>query len=171
MATLRHEDATARVDPDRITIDSGYRAQVARALLEKSDEGTDHVELRRLAQQVFPVLASPRSAAPLAQLVGSAATLRQVARDAAEPAVDRIDLGLARKPSHPIDYPARYGDLDAETRALLIGFCQSELDAGNEGRDALQHIDQRHGWPYSDRTFYVGPWKAARLRRRKQAAD
>jgi hypothetical protein len=135
-------------------------------LLEKSDDRTDHVELRRLASQVFPDLARAGSM-PLARLVGSAATLRQLRRDADDVPTGEIDAGIAHKPTHPIDYPRLYGDLDETTRATLISFCQAELDAEREGRDVLQNVDRRFGWPYSDRTFYVGPWKAARLRRRK----
>lgn len=158
-----HDVSASRIDPERITADSGYRTAIARVLLEKSDDGTDHVELRRLAQQVFPTLARADYATSLARLVGSAATIRQSTRDAE---VDRVEVAIARRPTHPIEYPECYSDIDAATRALLIRHCQEELTAGREGREALQSLDERHGWPYSDRTFYVGPWKAARLRRR-----
>lgn len=161
-----HDLTLVRIDPERITADSGYRTAVARVLLEKSGDGTDHVELRRLAQQVFPALAKADCAASLARLVGSAATIRQSSREAE---VDRVEIAIARRPTQPIDYPPSYSEIDAATRALLIRHCQAELEAGREGPEALQSLDERHGWPYSDRTFYVGPWKAARLRRRQRA--
>lgn len=167
MASLQHTDVTRNIDIDRITADARYRTAAARVLLERSGEGTDHVELRRLATQVFPDLARPRSATPLARLVGSAATLRQEGRDA-EAADGVAEPSFGHKPLQPIDYPRRYADLDEPTRTKLIAFCQAELDAEHDGREALQNIDRHHGWPFSERTFYVGPWKAARLRRRKE---
>ena len=167
MASLQHTDVTRNIDIDRITVDPRYRTAAARVLLERSHEATDHVELRRLATQVFPDLARARSATPLARLVGSAATLRQAGRDA-ESADGGAEPVFGHKPVQPIDYPRKYAELDDATRARLIAFCQSELDAEHDGREALQNIDRHHGWPFSERTFYVGPWKAARLRRRKQ---
>lgn len=167
MTSLQHADVTRSIDIDRITADPRYRKAAARVLLERSDEGTDHVELRRLAAQVFPELARARSGAPLASLVGSAATMRQVARDDGDVG-EVIEPGFGRKPVQPLDYPRKYADLDEATRSKLISFCQAELDEDHDGREALESIDRHYGWPYSERTFYVGPWKAARLRRRKQ---
>ena len=168
MASLRHVDVTRSIDPDRITEDPRYRTAAARVLLERSSEDTDHVELRRLATQVFPDLARARSQAPLARLVGSAATLRQSARDAGQADSGGPEPIFGRKPIQPLDYPRKYADLDDATRSRLISFCRAELEEEHDGRQALQNIDRYYGWPYSERTFYVGPWKAARLRRRKE---
>lgn len=158
--------AAAEVDPQRIVADPAYRTRYARVLLDRSGDSTDHVELRRLARRVFPGLAHPDSGASLARLVGSAATLLAAERDGREP-VATPDAGLINKPTHPLDYPPSYAELDADKRALLIRFCEAELNAGSEGREALDNLDRHYGWPFSDRTFYVGPWKAARLRRRR----
>ena len=158
-----HQLDAARIDPDRITIDPGYRTEVARVLLERSGDSADHVELRRLARQVFPDLARADHATHLARLVGSAATLRASTRDLR---LDDVEPAALRRPTHPLAYPASYADIDASTRALLIRHCQAELEAGRDGRDALDSLDRLHGWPYSDRTFFVGPWKAARIRSR-----
>lgn len=163
------QSAVAEVDPRRIVDDPAYRTRYARVLLDRSGAATDHVELRRLARRVFPDLARARSGAPLAQLIGSAATMLVAERD--DTTLDVPEQGLITKPSEPLDYPASYSDLDGDSRTLLIRFCETELGAGREGREALQNLDRYYGWPYSDRTFYVGPWKAARLRRRKQDAD
>ena len=157
----------AEVDPQRIVADPAYRTRYARVLLDRSGDATDHVELRRLARRVFPDLARTDSAASLARLVGSAATLRAAERDGQEPVVTP-DAGLINKPTHPLEYPSNYAELDADKRALLIRFCEAELKAGREGREALDNLDRHYGWPFSDRTFYVGPWKAARLRRRRK---
>lgn len=166
---MQESGTVAEIDPRRVIDDPTYRARYARVLLDRSGRDADHVELRRLAHQVFPSLARSHAGEPLAQLVGSASTLRQSALEAMAP--DVIEASLIRKPSHPLEYPPRYADLDPATRALLIRFCEGELKAGREGRDALQNLDRRHGWPYTDRTFYVGPWKAARLRLRRQDDD
>lgn len=165
-----HSRTVAEVDPRRIVEDSAYRRRYARVLLDRSGDATDHVELRRLARQVFPGLARNKSGEPLAQLIGSAATLRVAERESGI-AVDRVETSLIQKPDEPLDYPARYADLDPVTRTRLIRFCETQLAEGREGREALQNLDRHHGWPYSDRTFYVGPWKAARLRRRKLDDD
>lgn len=170
METPLHSRTAAEVDPRRIVEDPAYRKRYARVLLDRSGAAIDHVELRRLAREVFPVLARNESAAPLAQLIGSAATLRVAERDETV-AEDRVESSLIHKPDEPLEYPARYAELDAVTRALLIRFCEAQLADGREGREALQNLDRHHGWPYSDRTFYVGPWKAARLRRRKLEDD
>ena len=170
METLHHSHAVPEVDPRRIVEDSAYRTRYARVLLDRSGAATDHVELRRLARQVFPGLARSKSGKPLAQLIGSAATLRVAQREDGV-AGDRIETSLIQKPDEPLDYSARYAELDAGTRTRLIRFCEAQLAAGREGREALQNLDRHHGWPYSDRTFYVGPWKAARLRRRKLDDD
>ena len=166
MEKQQPRDIVGEVDPRRLVEEPAYRRRYARVLLDRTGNETDHVELRRMARRVFPSLASSGSAASLSSLIGSAATLRQAEIDDAVPDPSPDD-GLLRKPRKPLDYPERYGDLDADTRALLIRFCEAELEAGHEGRDALQNLDRHHGWPFSDRTFYVGPWKAARLRRRK----
>ena len=166
METPQSSGPVAEIDPRRLVEDPAYRDRCARVLLDRSSESTDHVELRRLAQQVFPDLARLHSGTPLAQLVGSAATLRVAERDVQEPS-DAAEAGLINKPSHPLEYPPNYAKMDAETRTTLIRFCEEELKNGREGREALENLDRRYGWPFSDRTFYVGPWKAARLRRKK----
>lgn len=166
------EDQTGvDIDIERIGRDAGYRREQARTLLASAGD-VDHVELRRVARQIFPRLARPRAATELAQLIGAASTMQRTIEITAITA-EREEERRRREDhtKHPpleLEYPDRYTDLDDARKNVLIRFCAEQVEDGAEGREALALLQSRHGWPYSDRTFYVGPWKAARLRRRKR---
>lgn len=157
------------LDLERLRSDRSYRRRLARRLLDACEPETDHVELRRVAKRVFPPLARARARDELARIVGSAATIRQrsqrVAR--AKQASQRKEA-VKMPPSEPLEYADEYCDLDEQVRSRLIGVCNEQIEDGKDGPRALESLRARHGWPYSDKTFYVGPWKAARLRRRKK---
>lgn len=166
------EDGTGLdVDIDRLATDAGYRREQARALLSSAGD-VDHVELRRVAKRIFPRLARPRAENELAQLIGAASTMQRTIEITAiteqREAERRRREEETRDPPLQLDYPEAYAGLDEARRNLLIRFCAEQVEQGAEGRDALAMLRARYGWPYSDRTFYVGPWKAARLRRRKR---
>ena len=133
-------------------------------LLDRCDDEADHVELRRTARELFPELAP--TPASIGAIVGHAATLR--ARETTQPTRDVTDARLARTPLEPLDYPDAYGDMPADMKATLVAYCEKRLAQGSDGPTALVDLLGLHGWPYSERTFYVGPWKAARLRRRRR---
>ncbi|HEX6588763.1 MAG TPA: hypothetical protein VF039_07050 [Longimicrobiales bacterium] len=153
------------IDPARLAQDPRYLDEVTRHLLAMCSNDVDHVELRRAASRVFPTLARAEDRL-VGRIVGHASTMR--AR--ATPIDDRdvTDGRLQLTPSAPIPYPSSYAELDASTRESLIAFCESELTAGHNGPQALARLLGLHGWPFSERTFYVGPWKAARMRQRRR---
>lgn len=159
------------LDLDRLRSDREYRTDVARVLLARCGPETDHVELRRRAEEIFPSLGQRGMRTELSSLVGWAATLRQreARAERRRRARERLERELS-PPDMPLDYTEQYTDLDEELRDRLVAFCGDELDRGRDGPQALENLRQRHGWPYNDRTFYVGPWKAARLRRRDVGA-
>ena len=159
----------AIIDEARLGRDHTYCDQLAHKLLAKCGDDADHVELRRAAARVFPELKRDAGNRMLATIVGRAATLR--ARETPRDARDVTDARLDMTPTHPLPYPEQYADLDETSRATVVGFCERELAAGHEGAAALDVLLRRHGWPYSERTFYVGPWKAARLRLRRRQDD
>lgn len=166
------EPREAVIDVDRIARDPGYRQDQARLLLERVGGSIDHVELRRAAKRLFPELRRPPVERQLSQLVGTASTLQHavVAEGAREDGRDTMPLEPTppRPPQLRLNYPEDYGSLDEGTRNVLIRFCSEQLEADRDGRDTLALLEERYGWPYTPRTFYVGPWKAARLRRRKR---
>lgn len=158
------------IDIERLGTDAGYRREQARALLSSAGD-VDHVELRRVAKRLFPPLARPRAASELAQLIGAASTMQRTIEITAiteQREADRRREEDTLDPPLKMDYPNSYADLDEAKKNLLIRFCAEQVEQEAEGREALSLLKARHGWPYSDRTFYVGPWKAARLRRRKR---
>lgn len=157
----------ATIDEARLGRDHRYRDELAHTLLSRCGREADHVELRRTAARVFPELTRDSGNRILASIVGRAATLR--ARELPRDDRDVTDARLELTPTHPLPYTDSYGDLDEESRHTIVRFCVRQLRAGHDGPEALQHLLQRHGWPYSERTFYVGPWKAARLRTRRRA--
>ena len=151
----------------RVELDPTYREELSYILLDRCGHDADHTELRRVAAQLFPELAGPLNASGLASIIGHAATIR--ARSAAtREERDVTDVRLEMTATDPLAYPPSYGDLDDGLRSTLIAFCERELANGNDGPAALSNLLRLHGWPYSERTFYVGPWKAARLRRRRR---
>lgn len=159
----------ATIDEMRLGRDHRYRDELARTLLSKCGRDADHVELRRTAARIFPELRRDSGDRMLASIVGRAATLRVRAL----PRDDRdvTDARLQLTPTHPLPYPENYADLDPASRSTLLGFCVRQLQTGCDGPVTLQRLLQRHGWPYSERTFYVGPWKAARLRSARRHND
>jgi hypothetical protein len=159
----------AIIDEARLDRDHTYRDQLAHTLLSKCGRDADHVELRRAAARVFPELTRESGDRRLAAIVGRAATLR--AREAPRDARDVTDARLDMTPTEPLRYAEQYADLDEESRTTVVGFCERQLAAGRDGPAALDRLLRRHGWPYSERTFYVGPWKAARLRLRRRRND
>ena len=163
------ELSAIEVDAFRIDADPAYRDELARILLNRCGREADHVDLRRTAKVLFPSLARVPDGDRIAPIVGCAATLR-AQREMAGTG-DVTDARLDLTATDPLSYPESYGDLSAETRALLVKFCDAELDAGNDGAVALENLLRRHGWPYSERTFYVGPWKTARFLRRRDGSD
>ncbi len=163
------QEAVLDVETERLEQDPTYLAEVTRVLLAKCGREADHVELRRMAVRVFPSLSRPTHHRSLGLLVGHAATIR--AEDGVRDGRDVIDVRLDLTPTEPIAYPASYAELDEGTRALLIAFCEHEIKARRDGPQALANLLGRHGWPFSERTFYVGPWKAARMRRRRREDD
>ncbi|HEX6588764.1 MAG TPA: hypothetical protein VF039_07055 [Longimicrobiales bacterium] len=159
----------ATIDAARLGRDHRYRDELARTLLSKCRNGADHVELRRTAAQVFPELSRDPGNRILASIVGRAATLR--ARELPRDTRDVTDARLDMTPTHPLPYPENYAELDEDSRRTIVGFCIRQLHAGRDGADALKSLLRRHGWPYSERTFYVGPWKAARIRALRRPDD
>ena len=159
----------AIIDEARLDRDHTYRDQLAHTLLSKCGRDADHVELRRAAARVFPELTRDSGDRILAAIVGRAATLR--ARAKPRDARDVTDARLEMTPTHPLPFTDQYADLDEASRDTVVGFCERQLAAGREGPEALDNLLRRHGWPYSERTFYVGPWKAARLRARRRVDD
>ena len=159
----------ASIDETRLDRDHGYRDQLAHTLLSKCGKDADHVELRRTAARVFPELSRGADARVLASIVGRAATLR--ARSVPREARDVTDARLEMTPTDPLPFPPSYSELDDGSRRTIVAFCERELAGGGDGPAALDHLLRRHGWPYSERTFYVGPWKAARLRMRRRQDD
>ena len=154
---------------ERLAVDVAYREELSYQLLSQCGQDADHVELRRVATRMFPELARPGNALGLASIIGHAATIR--AQNVPREERDVTDARLELTATEPLTYPASYGDLDETTRATLIAFCESELEAGHDGPEALTSLLRLHGWPFSERTFYVGPWKAARLRMRRRAKN
>lgn len=116
--------------------------------------------------RIFPDLSRVGNASVLAAIVGHAATLR--AQQVALSDRDVTDARLEMTATAPLDYPSSYALLDDAMRATVIRFCEEQLRHGREGPEALSNLLKVHGWPYSERTFYVGPWKAARLRLRRR---
>lgn len=167
---------THGLDVERLGSDGDYRTRLARHLLAEAGTDVDHVQLRRVAVDVFPDLGRREAAPLLARIVGAASTLqRQIrsGRDALEerePSRDRDSPVPDPDPTLRLEYPDDYRDMDTRTKNIIIRFCDTRLVEGAEGREALEQLTNRYGWPYTDRTFYVGPWKAARLRRRKRDA-
>ena len=160
----------ASIDEARLDRDSGYCDKLAHLLLSKCGTDADHVELRRAAGRVFPDLArSGAETRVLATIVGRAATLR--ADEAPRDARDVTDARLEMTPTAPLPYPEAYAEMDDASRATVVAFCERQLASGRDGPAALDKLLRRHGWPYSERTFYVGPWKAARLRSRRRQND
>lgn len=159
----------ATIDEARLGRDHRYRDELAHTLLSKCGSDADHVELRRTAARVFPELTRDAGNRILATIVGRAATLK--ARELPRDERDVTDARLELTPTHPLPFPENYADLDDESRRIVVDFCERQLEEGQDGPVALQSLLQRHGWPYSERTFFVGPWKAARLRSRRQDDD
>lgn len=157
-------------EEDRVTHDIARDGtsdvhDLAERLLDQSDDGADHTELRRTARGMWPELAlDPKK---LGAIVGHAATLRAERRPRATR--DVTDARLDRTPREPLSYAPKYTDLDDDARATVIRFCEDRISRGMEGPEVLSDLLGTHGWPYSERTFYVGPWKAARLRLRRRA--
>lgn len=163
------QEAVVDVETERLKQDPSYLAEVTKVLLSKCGRDADHVELRRTAVRVFPSLSRPTHQRSLGLLVGHAATIR--AEEGLRDERDVIDVRLDLTPTEPIAYPDTYAELDDNTRALLIAFCEQEIKARRDGPQALANLLGRHGWPFTERTFYVGPWKAARMRRRRREDD
>ncbi len=167
---------TRGLDVERLGSDGDYRARLARHLLAEAGTDVDHVQLRRVAVDVFPDLAHREAAPLLARIVGAASTLQHQIRSGrdevadADPPRERPSRAANPDATLRLEYPDDYRDMDTRTKNVIIRFCDSQLVEGAEGREALEHLIERYGWPYTDRTFYVGPWKAARLRRRKRDA-
>lgn len=159
----------ATIDEARLGRDHRYRDELAHTLLSRCGREADHVELRRTAARVFPELTRDPGSRILASIVGRAATLR--AREVPRDERDITDERLEMTPTEPLPYTDTYADLDEQSRSSVVRFCVHELESGQDGPVALQNLLQRHGWPYSERTFYVGPWKAARLRSRRNDDD
>ena len=159
----------ATIDEVRLGRDHRYRDELAHTLLSRCGSEADHVELRRTAARVFPELTRDSGNRILSTIVGRAATLR--ARELPRDDRDVTDARLEMTPTEPLHYPANYSDLDEASRDTVVRFCVDQLDGGHDGPVALQSLLQRHGWPYSERTFYVGPWQAARLRSRRNDDD
>ena len=157
------------VDMTRLELDPSYRDELTCVLLSECSRDADHTELRRAATRLFPELTRPAHAASLASIVGHAATIRaaNVVRDER----DVTDARLEMTATDPLRYSASYADLEDDVRGALIAFCERALSAGKQGPEALSDLLRLHGWPYSERTFYVGPWKAARLRLRRRNDD
>lgn len=154
------------VDVGRLEQDPEYRDLLAFRLLGECGNSADHVELRRVAQRLFPNLRRSAHTQQLGLIVGHAATLR-VRRTPAEER-DVTDARLEMTATAPLPYPASYADMNDDLRATLVSFCVQQLEQEREGPQALEALLRLHGWPYSERTFYVGPWKAARLRQRRR---
>lgn len=164
------QEAVVDIETDRLERDAAYLEEVTTVLLDGCNGDADHVELRRTALRMFPALGRATVQHILGRLVGHAATVRVEQCSRVERDVTDVRLDLT--PVDPIDYPPSYGQLDENTRALLIAFCESEIDARRNGPQALDAMRGRHGWAYTERTFYVGPWKAARMRcRRREQSD
>lgn len=167
---------THGLDVERLGSDGDYRGRLARHLLAEAGTEVDHVQLRRVAVDVFPDLSRPEAAPLLSRIVGAASTLQhqiRSGRDALEEPDPVRDRGVPAREPDPtlrLEYPDDYRDMDTRTKNIIIRFCDARLVEGAEGREALEQLTGRYGWPYADRTFYVGPWKAARLRRRKRDA-
>lgn len=157
------------IEMDRVVQDRAYREELAQTLLSCCEERADHVDLRRTAVRIFPELAGSGNAGVLASIVGQAATLR--IRQAGTPGRDVTDARLETTAKAPLAYPDSYAQMDDGLRAIVTSFCEEQLRQGCEGPEALSNLLQVHGWPYSERTFYVGPWKAARLRERRRSND
>jgi hypothetical protein len=166
---MQHEQERREMDMTRLDLDPAYRDELSWMLLSECGEEADHVELRRAAMRLFPDLARAANAAALASIIGHAATIR--ARKADRDERDPTDARLEMTATDPLQYPPSYADMDEGMRCALISFCERELDAGRDGPEALTNLLRLHGWPYSERTFYVGPWKAARLRSRRRNGD
>jgi len=162
-------DAVIGIDTARLELDPHYLEELARTLLGRCGKDADHVELRRGAQRVFPDLAKPRERKHLAAIIGHAATLRlqHLTRDER----DVTDARLEMTATEPLAFPASYAEMDDALRSIVVAFCERELEAGRDGPEALANLLRLHGWPYSERTFYVGPWKAARMRRRRRSEE
>ena len=161
--------AVLDIEAERLERDPHYLEEVTQVLLTMCGRETDHVELRRTASRAFPALARPPHQRWLGALVGHAATMRAEGgpRDERDVTDARLDL----TPTEPLAYPTSYARLDEDTRAMLIAFCEREIKARRDGPQALVNLMGLHGWPFSERTFYVGPWKAARMRRRRRDGD
>ena len=153
----------------RLELDPTYREELSYQLLDQCGRDADHTELRRVAMRMFPELTRGPNAMGLAAIIGHAATIRaaHVERDER----DVTDARLEMTATDPLQYPASYADLDDGIRSTLIAFCENELSMGHDGPVALSNLLRLHGWPLSERTFYVGPWKAARLRLRRRNDD
>ena len=160
-----HDQAISFIDVERLTLDPHYLDEVTRILLDRCSKDADHVELRRMATRLFPGRARIGERW-VGVIVGHAATLRAAA--APVPDRDVTEARLKLTATDPIAYPPSYADLDATTRSSLIAFCERELSEGRNGPQALANLLGLHGWPYTERTFYVRPWKAARMRLRRR---
>ena len=163
------QDAVVDIETERLERDPGYLEEVTGVLLARCGQDADHVELRRTTVRLFPTLARPAYQRWLGVVVGHAATRRaeQGPRDERDVTDARLDL----TPTEPLAYPTSYAGLDENTRSLLITFCEAQIRANRDGPRALANLIGLHGWPYSQRTFYVGPWKAARMRGRRRESD
>ena len=146
---------------ERVARDAGYREELAQTLLARCGDSADHVELRRMAMRIFPELARNGNDRMLGTIVGQAATLR--VQHAVVTDRDVTDARLEMTATQPLAYPATHADMSDGMRATVIAFCEAELGKGHDGPQALSNLLKLHGWPYSERTFYVGPWKAARF--------
>ncbi len=170
---MKHSHGTlSDLDVDRLKRDRSYRESVARELLALAGADADHVQLRRAARRAFPRLEREAGRLMVGRLVGTASTLREAgngaSRQPAAHASEQVEQRVGSpEEGGPLDYPARYTDLRVEKRNILIRFCDARIQDGCEGKEALEAVRDEFGWPYPDRTFYVGPWKAARMRRRK----
>ena len=166
---MQQQQEEREIDMDRVMTDPAYREELAQTLLARCGQQADHVELRRTAVRIFPELARSSSDRALASIVGYAATIR--VQHVVPVDRDVTDARLELTATEPLAYPANYGDLNEPLRGTVIAFCERCLEQGKDGPEALTALLRRHGWPYSERTFYVGPWKAARLRVRRRNDD
>lgn len=163
------QNAVVEIETERLEQDPVYLDQIARALLASCGDRADHVELRRAASRLFGPRARPTDPRMVGTLVGHAATLRAAvgARNGRDVTDGRLELTAVE----PLAYPPTYAQLEEDMRAQLIAFCERELMAKCDGPQAFARLLGHYGWPYGERTFYVGPWKAARMRRRRRADE
>lgn len=59
-----------------------------------------------------------------------------------------------------------YQHVNDTVKDVLIRVCTTMLEAepGLDALVALKRVREKYTWPFSDRTFFVGPWKSAKMR-------